>query len=55
MSKPPLLILMTGCSSVEALWMLQEMRVENGKIDVPSYILLRCAQIASGALGTRSQ
>lgn len=55
MFKSPLLILMTDFISVELLWMLEEIRVENGKTDVPSYVLLRCAQIASVALGTRTQ
>lgn len=53
--KTPLLILMACFSRVELLWMLEEMRVENGKIGFPSYVLMRCAQIASVALGIRTQ
>lgn len=48
-------MLIRSFSSVELLWMLEEMRMGNSKIDVPSYILLRCAQIVSVALGTRTQ
>lgn len=53
--KTPLLILMACFSPVELLWVLEEMRVENGKICFPSYVLMRCAQIASVALGIRTQ